>query len=100
MASLCDDEVVVNGHAHQLSRLDELPRDPDVFTRGLRVAWSRDRSAIQGLLAAVSPIPLPKPDVPVSEHPAFHLTYTRGILLQVLSAFGQSLDDPYIRPPA
>ena len=69
-----DDEVIVYRHAHQLSRLHQLPRDADVFARGLRVAWSRVGGAVPAFRLVVSPNPLPEPDVRLSAHPALHLT--------------------------
>ena len=66
-------KVVVHRNPHDFPSLDELFCNANILPRRLRILWSRAGSAIERFLAPVSPSPLPKPDVPVSEHPAFHL---------------------------
>ena len=54
----------------------------EIVLAGRRISWSRIRSAIPSFRTAVSPNPLPEPDMRLSPHPALHQTlFSRQVKL-------------------
>jgi hypothetical protein len=64
--------VIEHIHIHEFTCLDDGTRHGHIIGAGGWVTWSRGRDAIHRLLCAVFPTPLPKPDMRLSPHPAFH----------------------------
>src|SRR4030067_1212639 len=79
------DNVVQQLHIQQLARLQDCPCNGNIIRawRGVSGGWSRDRAHLSTLQLMCFPIPLPKPDMRLSPHPAFYCEFL-PVLLRLL----------------